>query len=90
MILEWLIKLAVGLWGFLAGLFPDWVAPPELLEADGLINDLFSYGQGLEPFANWSLLAVLGAIPLAVWVIGLMIRAVRLLISHVPFVGGNG
>lgn len=90
MITEWLIKVGTGLWAFIAGLFPDWVAPPEMLEADGLINQLFGFGQGLEPYANWPLLATLGAIPLAVWVIGISIRAVRLLLSHVPFVGGNG
>lgn len=90
MISEWFVKLGTGLWAFFAGLFPDWEAPPELLDADGTLNQLFTLGQGLEPFANWALIGILAAIPLAVWVIGVMVRAVRLLIGHVPFVGGNG
>ncbi|MHA3724598.1 hypothetical protein ACXR2T_12040 [Leucobacter sp. HY1910] len=90
MILEWLIEMAVGLWKFLAGLFPDWTLPPELASADGMLGQLFAFGQGLEPWANWPLLATLGAIPPAVWIIGVMIKAVRLLIGHVPFIGGNG
>lgn len=90
MISEWFVKLGTGLWAFFAGLFPDWEVPPELLQADGMIGQLFSFGQGLEPYANWGLLGVLAAIPLTVWVIGITIRSVRLLISHVPFIGGNG
>lgn len=90
MITEWLIQVGTGLWAFLAGLFPDWIAPPEMLQAGGMIEQLFGFGQGLEPFADWGLLALLGAIPLTVWVSGITIRSVRLLISHVPFVGGNG
>lgn len=90
MIVEWLIGLAVGLWEFFAGLFPDWSAPPQLLQADGMIEQLFQYGQGLEPFADWALLGALGAIPLLVWVIGITVRAVRLLLGHVPGIGGNG
>ena len=67
-IIEWLVKVATGLWAFLAGLFPDWVAPPELSQADGMIAQLAAYGQGLEPFANWSLLATLAmALSWGVW-----------------------
>lgn len=90
MIIEWLVKVAVGFWQFLADMFPDWELPPELLDADGMIAQVFSFGQGLEPFVNWPLVGALGLIPLAVWVIGLTVRMVRLLLSHVPFIGGNG
>lgn len=90
MITEWLIKVGTSLWAFIAGLFPDWVAPPGLSDADSFIVDIFQFSQGLEPLADWKLLAVLAAIPPTVWIIGITIRGVRLLLSHVPLVGGNG
>lgn len=90
MILEWLVKVAVGLWQWIADLFPDWDAPVELTDADGMIGQIFALGTGLEPWVNWSLIGVLGAIPLAVWVIGMTVKMVRVLLAHVPFIGGNG
>lgn len=90
MIVEWLIEMAVGLWQFIADLFPDWDVPPELLDADGMLQQVFAFGQGLEPWVNWTLIGTLGLIPLSVWVIGMLVKAVRLLIGHVPGIGGNG
>ena len=57
MIIEWLVKVAVGFWQWIADMFPDWEVPPELLDADGIIGQIFAFGQGLEPFVNWTLVA---------------------------------
>lgn len=90
MITEFLVKVAVGLFEFFAGLFPDWDVPPELLDADGMIGGIISLGTGLEPFVNWGFVSAIAMIPLVVWVIGITVRAVRLLMGHVPGIGGNG
>lgn len=90
MITEYFIQVAVGLWAWLADLFPDWDLPPELLNSDGMIAQVFALGYGAEPFVNWGFVTALAAIPFGVWVIGITVKAVRLLIGHVPFVGGNG
>ena len=90
MILEWIVQVAVGLWEWIANLFPDWDPPAELTDPDGMIGQLFAFGQGLEPWVNWGLIGALAAIPFAVWVIGIVVKMVRLLIGHVPWIGGNG
>lgn len=90
MIVEWLVAVGAGIWEFIAGLVPDWDMPRELADPNGSLGALFSMGQGLEPFVNWPLVTALGAIPLAVWVIGITWSAFRTLISHIPFFGGNG
>jgi len=88
-IIEWLMGVATGLWEFIGSLLPDWELPPELADPNGFLGQVFALGQGLEPFINWSLVGMLGAIPLAVWVIGILWRATRMLLSHIPLFGGN-
>jgi hypothetical protein len=89
-IIEWLVHVATGFWGWIADLFPDWDVPAELTDPNGALAAVMGFGQGLEPFVNWQLVGILGAIPLAVWVIGLTAKLVLKLVSHVPFIGGNG
>lgn len=89
MIVEWLTGLAAGLWEFIGGLLPDWELPPELADPNGFVGQIFALGQGLAPFIDWGFVGLIGAIPLAVWVIGLLWRAGRMVMSHIPFFGGN-
>lgn len=90
MIIEWLVKVAVGLWQWIADLFPDWDIPAELTDPDGMFVQIASFGQGLEPWVNWGLMGGLALIPLGMWVIGVTVKLVRLLLGHVPGIGGNG
>lgn len=90
MITEWIVTVAAGFFAWIADLFPDWDVPEVLTNPDGMINQLFSFGIGLEPFVNWGLIGVLAAIPLTVWVIGVTVKAVRVLLGHIPGFGGNG
>jgi hypothetical protein len=89
-IIEWLVQVASGFWGWIANLFPDWTLPPELANPNGLLGQIMSFGRGLEPFVNWTLVGIIGAIPLAVWGIGIAAKLVLKLVSHLPFIGGNG
>lgn len=90
MIIEWLVEMAAGLWGFLADLFPDWEVDEEMISPNGWLGQLFALGYGLEPWVNWGFVTLLGAIPFAVWVIGITVKMVRSLITHIPFIGGSG
>ncbi len=89
MIIEWLMSVAAGLWGFVGSLLPDWELPAELTDPDGMLGQVFALGQGLSPFIDWAFVGLVGGIPLAVWVIGLLWKAFRMFISHFPFFGGN-
>lgn len=89
MITEWLVNVAAGFWGIVAGWFPDWTLPAELANPDNLMSQINGFASGLAPFVDWSFVALVGAIPLGVWATGLTIRAIQFLISHVPFFGGN-
>jgi hypothetical protein len=90
MITEWLVYVGTQFWGFIAGLFPDWTLPAELSSPDGFMAQINAFGSGLGVWVDWGFVATVGAIPLGIWATVLMIRAVRLLISHLPFIGGNG
>lgn len=90
MIVEWLVSVAAGLWEFIGSMLPDWEIPAELADPNGMLGQLFALGQGMEPFVNWTLVGILAAIPLAVWLIGITWRAFRTIASHIPFFGGNG
>lgn len=89
MITEWLVNVAAGLWGVIAGIFPDWTLPAELANPDGLMAQVNAFFSGLAPFVDWSFVATVGAIPLGIFATGLIIRAIQFLWSHMPFVGGN-
>lgn len=89
MIIEWLMGVAAGLWDFIGGLLPDWELPAALTDPNGLLGGIFALGQGLSPFINWQFVGTVGAIPLVVWVIGLLWRGARMVISHFPLFGGN-
>lgn len=90
MIVEWFLNLVAGIWEGVGSLFPDWEMPPELADPNGALGQVFALGQGLEPFADWNIIAGLAAIPLAVWVIGIIWKLLRMAASHIPFFGGNG
>lgn len=89
MILEWLVGLAAGLFEWIANLLPDWEVPAGLTDPGGAIEQIVALSQGIGVFVDWGLLGLLAVIPLGVWLFGLIFRALKTLISHLPFVGGN-
>lgn len=91
MIVEWLIGVGGTIGSWIAGLFPPLDLPPELVNVDDTITALIQdYGEGMGAFADWGYVALVLAIPLVVWVAGLTIKGIRVLVGHVPFVGGKG
>lgn len=90
MITEFFVVLANTVWGWVASLLPDWEVPAELESLSGLLDQVFALGAGLEPFAVWPLIAVLGAIPLVIWLAGVAWKGLRMVLSHIPLFGGNG
>jgi hypothetical protein len=90
-IVQWFIQLAQGFASWVVSLFPVLDLPDGLVNVDSTINDLFStWGAGMAPLADWPFVTACVAIPLAVWGSGLLVRAIRALIAHLPYVGGKG
>lgn len=90
MIVEWFFGLIAGLIDFIGTLLPEWEVPAALVDPDGMLMGLFAMGQGMAPFVDWQFVGLVGAIPLAVWVIGLLWKFARMAISHIPGFGGSG
>lgn len=91
MIVEWLTSVGASIGEWVAGLFPVLDIPTELENLDSSVNSFFeTYGAGMGAFANWPLVFGLLALPLVVWVGGLLIRALRAALAHIPFIGGKG
>lgn len=90
MISEWFYALATLVSTRVAGLFPAWELPEQIVSPQGMLAQIMALGYGLEPWVDWAFVMVCGAIPLAVWVFGLAVRAGRVVIGHLPQIGGNG
>lgn len=90
MIVEWLVQLATSMGAWFVGLFPDWEVPEWFTDADGYVAGLFGFFDGLSPFIDWAFIGAICMVPMAVWLIGLTVKGVRVLIAHVPFFGGKG
>jgi hypothetical protein len=82
------VASTVGVW--FATLLPDWAPPAELVNADDLISSVLDQGEGLGVLVPWSYVGLIAAIPLTLWVGGLLFKAARVALSHVPFFGGKG
>jgi hypothetical protein len=90
MIVEWFAAVGVAIADWVASLMPAIEIPDDLVHLDAAINSIFEYGDGLGAWIDINLCAVVLAIPLAVWAVGLTVRAARALAAHIPFIGGGG
>lgn len=90
MIPEWFMGVASGLMTFFADLLPDWELPADLADPDGMLAAIFALGAGAGAFVDWVFVAAVGAVPLSVWIIGLLWKAARMAFSHFPGFGGSG
>ena len=90
MITEWIVQLATGFAAWLVGLMPDWEAPAELSDADGMLSSILELGAGLGPWVDWAFVGVVALIPLALWAGGLIWKLIRTVASHIPGFGGSG
>lgn len=90
MIVEFLVAVGAGFAGWVGSLFPTLELPDALVNVDQGFNTVMAYGTGLGAFIDFQLVGVIAGIPIAVWIAGLTIRGARVLISHLPFIGGRG
>lgn len=90
MITELFVNMAVGVAIWFNQLIPPTVLPEWFVNADNYINGIFAYGDGLGAWIEWSAVVPIMLAPVGFWVLGLSIRGIRVLISHLPFVGGRG
>jgi hypothetical protein len=89
MIVEWIVSVAMTVWDWLATLVPDFTAPAALTGLSSSLGSIFALGQGMAPFVDWSAVGVMAAIPLGLWVVTIAWAGLRMLVSHIPFIGGR-
>jgi len=77
-----------GVW--IVTLFPELDLPEQLLHVDDAVNDILAMGDGLGAWVDWTYIGLVAAIPASMWALGLLVRAFRAILAHVPFVGGKG
>lgn len=93
MIVEWFVAIGAGIAEFFAGLMPgpdEFVLPPELVGIDQTVSDFFDGFSGLGVWVPWVLLAGCISIAVTAWLLGIGIKVLRTIASHVPFFGGSG
>ncbi|GAA1698903.1 hypothetical protein GCM10009808_15510 [Microbacterium sediminicola] len=91
MITEWLVQLGLGVVSWFVGLFPsDWEVPTEIANLDQMISSFIADFSGLGVWAPWALLITCAVISAGVWSVGLIVKAIRAAIAHIPLVGGAG
>lgn len=89
MIIEWLISTGTAIATWFETLLPSFDVPEWFGQLGGNINKFFDAGAGLEPFVDWTFLGIIAAVPLGLWASGLLFKLARMLLSHIPFVGGR-
>jgi len=89
-IAEWFFALVAGIWDVMGAIFPDWDVPAELTDPGGGIETMVNAGAGAGVWVNWPFVITVALIPPAVWVIGILWKLFRTLISHIPGFGGAG
>lgn len=90
MITEWLVSVGAGFGAWVATLFPELELPDWFTGVDDIVNGVFAYGDGLGAWVAWDIVPAILLLPIAIWAVGLTVRAARAAIGHVPFVGGKG
>lgn len=90
MISEFFIDLGVTIAMWFNSLFPPLDLPEWFVNIDQRINGIFEHGNGLGAWINFGVVVPILLAPLAFWILGLSIRGSRVIISHLPFIGGRG
>lgn len=90
MITEWFVQLSFTVSGWVAGLFPDFEIPQWMLDSRGAMVGFLESMSGLGVWVDWGALALCVGAVAAAYGIGILIKLIRVGISHVPFFGGSG
>lgn len=89
MIVEWLMGIGAGLAGWFVDTFMVWEgAQPEDVWAsiEGIAGEFASVGV----WFNWVALTSAVGLAIGVWLVCLLVKAIRALIAHFPQFGGAG
>lgn len=89
MIIEFLATVGTAISTWVMSILPQF-QPPEWFDGVGdKINELFTHASGLNPFVDWQFVQTIALVPIGLWAVGYAFRGIRMLISHIPFVGGK-
>lgn len=91
MIIEWLVGVAMGIATWFTGLFAtDWEVPTFLSGLDNTLNSVFANISGVSVWADWGFIIAVVLVVVSTWAVGLSVKVVRAIASHIPFFGGSG
>jgi len=90
MISEWFMSIAAVVLTFLADLFPEEAVPTWFTDFTSQLNQLAGSVSGLGVWVPWVVLNLVVGACITWWGIGFAIKLARVLIGHLPWVGGNG
>lgn len=90
MITEWIIAVGCNIGAWFSTLFDAFKLPASW--ADGLrsISNVTSGFDGMAVWVNFAVLAGVIVVVVAVYGVGFGIKGLRVVASHIPFVGGSG
>jgi hypothetical protein len=90
MIVEWLMQMSVGFHAWLASLFPPVDLPEWVDNPFGGLLWVVEAAAGWGVWVNVGALALIATTVLTVYAVGFGIKLVRVVVAHIPFVGGGG
>lgn len=89
MISQFFVDLFVNVVSWVGGLFPTDVIPDNVQHPDAQLGGLFGLVTGLGTWVDWPVVNACALVSLGAYAAGLGIALVRVIISHLPFVGGH-
>lgn len=90
MIIEWLIQVAGNVVVWLADVFPEWEIPEWFLDPQGPMRIALEGYMGLGVWIDWGVLGTCLLASGGAFLAGGGLKIFRSLLSHLPFIGGNG
>lgn len=91
MIVEWFFGLGDGLSGWFFSMIP---APANeaalIVSTDNLFTPFASGMSSLGAWLPWGVLSVTVPVVMSIYLVSLFARALRVVLGHIPLIGGNG
>jgi len=88
-IVEAIVRVAVGLVRMILNLLPNTPAPAWLADGDGVLQTIWSYGAGLGAWVPWTTFSTVFAAVMLCLSVSLTIRLVRVIASFLTGGGGS-
>lgn len=90
MIVEYFLAMTGHFVTGIGGLFPDATLPDWFVNLSANLNAFFARFDGVGVWVNWAVVGPMITLTIGWWLIGLLIKLVRVVIGHIPAFGGNG